>query len=127
MNVNVLGTEYRIEYVSQIDGRAGETDFYTKIITISNQEDIPKEFKTNDLEKMQEQVLRHEIIHAFLFESGLDMNSDPHECWANNEEMVDWIAIQMPKIMKAYESVVKPKETIESRYINKKHPTVIER
>lgn len=106
MKVNVLGTEYRIEYVSQIDGRAGETDFYTKIITISNQEDIPKGFITDNLKEMQKSVLRHELIHAFLFESGLDMNSNSHECWANNEEMVDWMAIQMPKIMKAYESVI---------------------
>ena len=34
-------------------------------------------------------VIRHELVHAFLFESGLSVNS-----WADNEEIVDWIAIQ---------------------------------
>ena len=45
------------------------------------------------------------MIHAFMFESGLDCNSNNVEGWARNEEMVDWMAIQMPKIMDVYESV----------------------
>ena len=40
-----------------------------------------------------------------MFESGLDCNSNNVEGWARNEEMVDWMAIQMPKIMDVYESV----------------------
>ena len=44
-------------------------------------------------------VKRHEIIHAFLFESGLAENSN----WAQNEEMVDFFAIQFPKLLKAFE------------------------
>lgn len=43
----------------------------------------------------------------FLFESGLDANSNGIEAWASNEEMVDWIAIQMPKIVNAYEEIIK--------------------
>ena len=41
---------------------------------------------------------RHEIIHAFLFESGLAENSS----WAQNEEMVDFFAIQFPKLVEAF-------------------------
>lgn len=37
------------------------------------------------------------IIHAFLHESGLDVCS-----WAHNEEMVDWLAIQFPKLYEAF-------------------------
>lgn len=107
MNVNVLGTVYRIKYVPSLDGRGGETDFYTKIIRISEQEDVPAEYKTDNLKEMQRHVLRHELIHAFLFESGMDQSSAAHEAWAVNEEMIDWMAIQMPKIMAAYDSVVK--------------------
>ena len=44
-------------------------------------------------------VLRHEIIHAFLNESGLRENSE----WAYNEEMIDWLAIMIPKINKCFE------------------------
>ena len=48
-------------------------------------------------------TLRHEILHAFLFESGLDAGSiATYGPWANNEEMVDWFAIQSPKIFKVY-------------------------
>jgi len=44
-------------------------------------------------------VIRHELIHAFLFKSGLDACAE----WARNEEMVDWLAIQFPKLMKAFQ------------------------
>ena len=43
--------------------------------------------------------VRHELVHAFLFECGLAENSN----WAQNEELVDWIAIQGPKIYKAWQ------------------------
>lgn len=54
--------------------------------------------------QLQEQLtLRHEIVHAFLYESGLGVNSlECKEGWATNEEMVDWIAIQGPKIYAAW-------------------------
>ena len=107
MKVNVLSTVYRIKYVTSLDGRGGETDFYTKEIRISEQEDVPAEYKTDNLKEMQRHVLRHELIHAFLFESGMDQSSAAHEAWAVNEEMIDWMAIQMPKIMAAYDSIVK--------------------
>ena len=74
---------------------------------------------------MQRHVLRHELIHAFLFESGMDQSSAAHEAWAVNEEMIDWMAIQMPKIMAAYESVTN-KNVIESRYIDEIKSTEVE-
>ena len=43
-------------------------------------------------------VLRHELVHAMLYESGLGINTDKE--WARNEEMVDWIAIQLPMMAK---------------------------
>ena len=46
-------------------------------------------------------LVRHEVIHAFLFESGL------HESWHHNETghdetIVDWFATQAPKIYKVF-------------------------
>ena len=125
MKVNVLGTVYRIKYVPSLDSRGGETDFYTKEIRISEQKDIPAEYKTDNLKEMQRHVLRHELIHAFLFESGMDQSSAAHEAWAVNEEMLDWMDIQMPKIMAAYESVIN-KNVIESRYIDEIKSTEVE-
>ncbi len=48
-------------------------------------------------------TLRHEIVHAFLGESGLSANSNESDAWARNEEMVDWFALQGPKIYKAWQ------------------------
>lgn len=35
-------------------------------------------------------------------ESGLWQNAYGSKCWAKNEEMIDWMAIQLPKIQRAY-------------------------
>lgn len=56
--------------------------------------------KTREL--MKKAALRHEIIHAFLYESGLNENSEPCEAWGTNEEMVEWLAVQGPKIYQAW-------------------------
>ena len=55
-----------------------------------------------NLEEYKKNVLRHEIIHAFLYESGLQNNSACGGAWAQNEEMIDWIAIRFSKIQKAF-------------------------
>lgn len=46
-----------------------------------------------DMNAYKRKVMRHEIIHAFLAESGLQGHCD----WAC-KEMVDWLAVQFPKI-----------------------------
>lgn len=57
-------------------------------------------------ESYRKRVLRHEIMHAFLNESGLSESSNQHDgAWAKNEEMVDWYAIQSPKIFAVYQSL----------------------
>lgn len=50
-----------------------------------------------DLQSVIKKNTRHELVHAFLWESGLDVQS-----WANNEEIVDWIAIQFNKMLVAF-------------------------
>jgi len=53
--------------------------------------------------RIEKEVLRHEIVHAFLNESGLqDSACRPIQAWSKNEEMVDWIAFQFPKMLKAF-------------------------
>ena len=42
----------------------------------------------------------------FAFRRGrLTSSSDEVDCWAKNEEMVDWIAIQYPKIKKVFQQL----------------------
>lgn len=114
-SVNVLGTEYTIEVhkVSEDDylnknKLAGYCCEESKLIVIADMSE--KEFFPDMNEKEQEtffkKVLRHELTHAFLNESGLsDSASVPAGAWAKHEEMVDWIAIQFPKMAKVFEEV----------------------
>lgn len=104
--INILGTEYTIRYCREeehelLNGkyRAGCTDNSVKEIIICEKK---PDCELQDYEACKKIVLRHEIIHAFLFESGLDSSSFLTGAWAVNEEMVDWIAIQFPKIQKVF-------------------------
>lgn len=103
MIVNVLGTEYTIltkatasEYPILESRADGFCDFSTKKIIIAEMK--PDDYSMKDLVLYEKKVIRHELVHAFLYESGLDVNSD----WARNEELVDWIALQSPKMSKAF-------------------------
>ena len=49
--------------------------------------------------------LRHEIIHAFLSESGLQSNFEHCTKFGHEETMIDWIAVQFPKIYEVYKEV----------------------
>lgn len=104
--VNILGTEWTIKrHRRRDDPELAEADGYTdnsiRLIVVENMEH-EKGCKL-DLEQYAKVVMRHEIIHAFLYESGLDGCSHIPANWAQNEEMVDWFAIQLPKIFKAFE------------------------
>lgn len=107
LKVNVLGVEYSITRSHspgdlRLENADGFCDETTKEIVVETYEgDDGKPGSKAQLDIQRKKVLRHEITHAFLFESGLAENSD----WAQNEELVDWISIQGPKLVKAWEEV----------------------
>lgn len=109
--VNVLGTEYTITFGSGkdypcLDGNDGNTDTSSKEIYVNDMSYMDgDDFRKSDMESYKRQVLRHEIIHSFLAESGLDGNGHSPDHWEHDEELVDWIAIQGPKIYAAWQSV----------------------
>lgn len=110
MVANILGTNYKIYFKDEnVETRLkkcwGFTDFHTKEIMINANAEKETEDSCRNLEDFKNKVLRHEIIHAFLYESGLRENSVDIRAWAENEEMVDWIAIQIPKIIKVYQKL----------------------
>lgn len=112
MKINILGTEYTIEDKdisedTRLNEVEGYTDLYYKRIVLAKlgQRDYFKNDPEDKLMKVRNKVLRHEITHAFLFESGLDVNSNRSYAWADNEEMVDWFAIQSPKIFKIFKEL----------------------
>ena len=97
--VNILGTEYNLVEDDSlvklnIDGMCKE---YTKEISIRPTLDMLCEDESEeDKKKRTKEVLRHEIIHAFFSESGLDD-------YSLNEQLVNWLAIQFPKMAKFFE------------------------
>lgn len=112
MKIDVLGAPYETiirkydedETFSRLN-IDGYCNGYTKQIVICDLhtykgwENEPEE----TLIKAQKHTLRHEIVHAFLTESGLsDCAVQYGGGWAKNEEMVDWIAMQGQKIYRAW-------------------------
>ncbi len=110
--VNILGTIYSIifkKYEEDPDFKLrsayGFCNMMTKTISICILDTIPDQTITDVvyISNLYKEILRHEIVHAFLYESGLDSSS--HSCdygWATDEEIVDWIAIQSPKLVSIY-------------------------
>lgn len=106
MVVDVLGVKYRIietspdkdEYLQDCDGYCDKT---SKKVVVKIKD---KESQLDDFEVYRRKCLRHEIIHAFLFESGLHEDWE-HKPYGHDETYVDWIAAQFPKLKKAFDQV----------------------
>ena len=98
MIIDVLGTKYTVYYkpLTDLDGYCDKT---TKEIAITTNDDNSN---LGNFERYQKKVLRHEIIHAFMFESGLAENWE-HNRYGHEETVIDWFAIQGLKIYKAWE------------------------
>lgn len=103
MQINVLGTMYTIKESNKVDDPAleqcdGYCDDTVKVCVVDTMNCSDVMAKQN-MQDYKNKVIRHELVHAFLFESGLAGNS-----WASNEEIVDWIAYMFPKMKAAFEA-----------------------
>lgn len=102
--INILGTEWTILFsderkdkiLERCDGYCDKTSH--RIVVTSEPEDNELKFFT----EYQKKVIRHEIIHAFLFESGLHGCMNTEKQSEHDEQMVDWIAAQFPKLLKVF-------------------------
>lgn len=105
--VNILGTEYSIKFGDEgkypsLEGIDGYCDSSTKEIVVDNMKKTEgKVGAKGNLKDYQKTCLRHEIIHAFMEESGLSGNFE-HKTIGIEETTVDWFAIQSPKIFKVF-------------------------
>ncbi len=106
MKINVLGTEYDIELLEQRDETMKEMncDGYAdcsikeiKVLKIKADGDVTK---IKNPIKYQNIILRHEIIHAFLYESGIESGMQFH-----SEECVDFFAMQFSKLEKIFDGI----------------------
>lgn len=104
VKVNILGTEYtilerKLNEDSKLERLNGYCDTSIKLIVLRDVKEVEDdEDSQKDLKVYRNRLLRHELIHAFLFESGLD------DDWAINEQMIDFFAMQFEKIEEAFES-----------------------
>ncbi len=105
MTVNILGTDYSIEFckisenadLKEYDGICDPT---SKRICVVNE----NRNNLDNFKELQNSILRHEIIHAFFNESGLQSNVENQEQGVP-ETYVDWFAIQSPKIFKVFKEL----------------------
>lgn len=101
MKLCILGTNYNIEHSTHDDDARlidcdGYTDISTKTLCIESNMGENDPNSISDFSELKKRVKRHEIIHAFFFESGLT------DCY-KNEQLVEWIAVQFPKILEVFQ------------------------
>lgn len=109
-SIDVLGTKYDVYYRTESEDAALETslgycDKYLKLIVVSDE--LRGESKSMGPQwelshsALQKKVLRHELTHAFLVECGLDESTNGQ--WSNNEELVDFLALNATKLVDLFE------------------------
>lgn len=100
LTVNILGTDYRI-VEKPLEGCDGYCDSTTKEIAVTTKKDS---HDMGDFENYRKKTFRHEVIHAYHYESGLAENLENKQ-YGFSETLVDWFAYQSPKIFKTFEEL----------------------
>lgn len=103
-HINVLGKVYHVCVVPKssdprLEECDGLCDKTSKLILVDDC--TGKDCNLDNPEVYINKVIRHELVHAFLFESGLT------ECWehkrtGHEETTIDWIASMFPKLVLAF-------------------------
>ena len=97
--IDILGTKYKVaKEVFKDADEDGYCDYTSKEICIRKD----NYYDVGNFNYLQQKQLRHEIIHAFLAESGLQSNFKHPDEFGHDETMVYWIAIQWHKIEKVF-------------------------
>lgn len=99
MKINILGTEYEITFEEFGDKDTdGYCDYTSKRIVMRSD----NYNQIDNFDHLKQKQLRHEIIHAFMAESGLQANWEHAARFGHDETTVDFFAIQFPKMAKAF-------------------------
>lgn len=101
--VHVLGVPYKIcmgkltDYpILKDNNSSGLCDASVKTIWVHDTSlDKPEVGDLKNQKYMRDITLRHELMHAFFQEAGLEDYSD-------NERLVNFVALMMPKILKVF-------------------------
>ena len=95
--VNILGTDYAIRVEDydadrKLESNVAYVELYAKEIVLKRMDEDCHTVKR--FEHFKRDVLLHEIVHAFFHESGMSE-------WCEDEALVDWVALMLPKLVKA--------------------------
>ena len=102
VSTNILGTEYQVKFDDLRNplllDKAGLCKCYLHEIIVRNPE-IILEGDVTDEERFVavKEVLLHELVHAYSRETGTHYDDD--------ENLVEWIAWLIPKLVASYEDV----------------------
>ncbi len=105
--VSILGTEYEVVVQSEDENPKlkecdGLCELYSKQIVLSDFEFTKDDvMRVDNFDEYIKKTARYEIFHAYFGESGLRGESG----YAENEELIDWLAIQSPKIFKTFQEL----------------------
>lgn len=99
-SISIMGTKYDICVVDgAIDGYDGIQKPYAREIVVRNHAYMLDDTASdNEKKRYYREVLRHELIHAFFSEIGL-------ERYTNDEELVQCLATIFPKISEAFDAL----------------------
>lgn len=109
MKINILGTEYSVltkneENDELLRNCNGYCDASVKEIIVCNMEKQKDDCRAvKDMSKYVRTVLTHEVVHAFLYESGLGL-------LYQDETLVEWIGLQLEKIYFTSQELIKKYE-----------------
>lgn len=114
IKVNILGSEWTVRSATEteeprLDGVSGFTDWTTRTICLEKN----TQGNIGSMETYMNKVIRHEVVHAFMFESGLG-DSFEHKDYGQEEMIVDWFAFQMGDIVKVVMDIQKAVKWKES-------------
>ena len=110
--VVILGTEYTLHICPESKDKRFETlncdgfcDRSTKELWVSNYLDSDKQVSVANPRYCILHAIKHEMEHAYLYESGLGSDWE-HKEFGHEETTVDWIASQFEKIHFIYNEIL---------------------
>jgi len=110
--ISVLGTVYAVHLLSCAEWKDGDevmgsTDNTTKEISIlAENPDAGKIGAVRDWSARVKETILHELVHAFFFE-GATTQFNTHAPLYSEEWIADWTSIQLPKVWKAWQDIIK--------------------
>ena len=95
MTINILGTKYFINY---------ELPSENKILQICDSycDKKEKRITVTNYAQYQKQLVRYEIIRAFMQESKFSLENEKYK---NEEEFADWLSIQFQHLLETFKKV----------------------